>query len=129
MGFGEKGVHQRVTARSTDGQNVVIRSNPIQQGALVVIIISLLGQMFATVWWASSITTTLGVVKDDMVTLKNSSILITSQYNSSQEEAATTRTKLDGLRAEFNTVRDNGSPITDRRLTALELQLHRDNKQ
>lgn len=56
--------------RATDGDNVIIRHNRIEQGALVSIALFLLIQTFGWIWWASSTSTTLGFLKEEVRTVK-----------------------------------------------------------
>jgi len=101
-----------MTNRESDNEKVIIRSAPIQQGALIAIILFLIAQGTAWVWWASATGTTLTFMRDELVGLKG------SVGNYVQVKA-----DLASLEKEFITVRENGSPITDRRLTLLEYKI------
>lgn len=101
-----------MNARSTDNGNIVIRYNSLQQGALTTIVIFLVVQAAGWIWWASSTSTTLSFLSEEMVQLKGS----IGNY-------VQVKTQLEALTQQFRTVQEQGSPITQQRLTLLEYKM------
>ena len=98
--------------RESDNEKLVIRSAPLQQGALVTIILFSLIHLSTSLMWGATITERLRNMSSDMLSMKNS----VGNY-------IEIRSDLNALTDAFKNVRDNGSPITDSRLKVLEYQM------
>jgi hypothetical protein len=111
--------------REQDGDKVIIRHNPIQQGTLVSIVVFLLSQAGVLIWCLSGISTTINWIRSDVMTIKSNVISEADHWYAGQKADAALQSQLDALRAEFNDVKERGTPVLEKRVTAIEYQLGR----
>jgi hypothetical protein len=92
-------------------------------GVLVTIGIFLIVQTMGLTWWMSGTSTTLAFMKDELASFKISSNTADAKASVIAFTTSNLEAKVAILRMEFDEIKANGSPRTDKRLTAIEYQL------
>ena len=105
------------------GEKIISEATPVRVG----LVIMFLGAFGGAVWWASAVST-------DLKTLVVGQASIVTAYSGMNRDMTDWKVKttrdneavvsdVETLKTELRQIRDQGSPITDKRLTLIERQL------